>query len=561
MVQAPPSRMLKRRLPGTGRLWSVIVAGAMLAAPALAADAPKIKTMILLTAPESEASSENAIDLSRIVAPAPDVLRAELTPLLGNPMTPETLQRIREVILEHYKLAGHPFLDVGFPQQDVTEGRLKVVVTEFRVGTLRTEGNNWFSDRVIESAAALHPGDTIDKPELDHRVSEFNANPFIKVTPEFEAGKTPGTTDVTLKAEDRFPVDVSVGYNNTGNPTTGWDRWNLGVNWGDALHLGQSLTYQLSTSSSFWHGLEHDFLRSEEPTVIGHTLSYSVPLRWGHTLQLSAAYQRQVPQLGPSLGSIGITDTLGAVYLIPLSETQQIGIGLDYKRSNNQLSFGGVLVQGGYTEVIEPSLHFNTSLVTSFGQTVIEDVLFLSPGGLTAANRNGAFQPAADGGHSGTPGASARYAYDKLTVTQIVPLPRDFGLVLRATGQESTTTLLGSEQLSIAGADAVRGYQEFGLAGSRGILLSMELRGPVFHPGLPLDSLQPHVFLERGDVWNPTASQSAPAYLHSESAGIGGMYTVGRNFSLRMDEGWQLIRSDRQAANGAFLHIGATATW
>ncbi len=524
------------------------------------AESPKIKSLVLLPAPAPNVSAEPGVDTSHVSAPEPEALRKRLLPLINDPVSPETLQRIRQAILDHYKDAGHPFVDVGFPPQDVTDGTLAVVVTEYRVGTVRTEGNAWFSDRVILNGVALKPGDLVNKPDIDMRVSQLNQNGFLKVTPEFQPGQAPGTSDVTLKTEDRLPVDFSVGYANTGNPTTGWDRWNLGATWGDALHLGQTLTYQLSTSSDFWHGVEHDLLRSETPSFAGHTVSYSAPLPWGDSLQLSAAYQRQVPQLGPSLGSIGITDLVGVVYQIPLSDVQQLGLAADYKRSNNQLSFGGVTVQTGFTEIDEFSIHYNLSHVSGYGQTLIDNALYLSPGGLTSANRDGAFQPSGSA-HSGTPGASARYAYDKLALTQLIPLPRDVGLVLRATAQESTDTLLPSEQMSIAGIDAVRGYQEFGLAGSRGLLLSAELRGPIYHVGLPDDSLQPHVFFDQGQAWNPTASQSAPGYLHSASIGVGGRLQIGRYFSLRLEEGWELIRSDRQAANGAFLHISATATW
>ncbi len=531
-----------------------------LAAPAVAADGPHVKSIILLSMPEPNTLAGLGVDLSHIAAPDPEALRNRLTPLLQAPVSPPTLQRIRQAILDHYKEAGHPFLDVGFPPQDVTDGTLSVIVTEYRVGSVKTEGNAWFSDQLLLDAAGLKPGAMIDKPDLDRRVTELNANPFLKMTPEFQSGHDPGTTDVTLKAEDRLPVDFSLGYGNTGNPTTGWDRWNLGATWGDALHLGQTLTYQLSTSSSFWQGIRKDLLRSEEASFVGHTIAWSAPLRWGHTLQLSAGYQRQVPQIGPDLASVGITDLLGVLYQIPLSETQQLAFGMDYKRSNNQLSFGGATVQSGFTEVEEASVHYNLSLNSAYGQTLIANDLYLSPGGLSSFNRDSAFQPSGTA-QSGTPGARARYAYNKLTVTQIVPLPREFGLVLRATGQEATGTLLGSEQLSIAGSDAVRGYQEFGLAGSRGLLFSAELRGPVFHIGLPNDSLQPHIFVDQGQAWNPTASQSAPAYSHTASVGVGGRYQVDRYFSLRMEEGWQLIRSERQAANGAFLHIAATATW
>jgi hemolysin activation/secretion protein len=534
--------------------------GALLVTPGLAAETPKIRSLILLPAPAAVKPEGTGVDVSHVPAPEPEALRKRLAPLLDGPISPETLQRIREAIIDHYKQAGHPFIDVGFPPQDVTEGTLAVVVTEFRVGTVKAQGNTWFSDRVILNGAALKPGAVIDKPDLDRRVAQLNENQFLKVTPEFEPGHDPGTTDVTLKTQDRFPVDFFTTYGNTGNPTTGWDRWNLGATWGDALHLGQTLTYQISTSSDVWHGLEHDRLQSEDPSFVGHTIAWSAPLRWGDTLQLSLAYQRQVPQIGPSLGSVGITDLVGVVYQIPLTELQQLGLAADYKRSNNQLSFGGLTVQTGFTEVDEFSIHYNLSHVSAYGQTLVDNALYLSPGGLTSANRDGAFQPAG-AGHSGTPGARARYAYNKLTLTEIVPLPLDTGLVLRASGQESTDTLLPSEQMSIAGIDAVRGYQEFGLAGSRGLLLSAELRGPVYHVGLPDDSLQPHIFFDQGQVWNPTASQSAPAYLHSASTGVGGRFQVGRYFSLRMEEGWQLIRSDRQAANGAFLHISATATW
>lgn len=552
--------MLLLRLVRAAPCCTPLLVAVALATPATAAQSRTIVALILLPAVESGTPAGDGVDLSRVPAPGPDALRKLLVPFLGQPITAATLKGIRLAILNHYRQSGQPFLDVGFPPQDVTDGRLIAVVTPYRAGAVSAQGNAWFSDRFVVNAAGIKPGDTIDKPALDRRIAALNANQFLKVTPAFQNGANPGTTDVTLKAQDRFPIDFSVGYANTGNPTTGWDRWTLGTTWGDALHLGQTLSYQLSTSSAVWHGIEHDLLRSEDPSFVGHTVAWSVPLPWGDTLEMSGGYQRQVPQIGPSLGSIGITDILGAVYLVPLTETQQVGFGADYKRTNNQLSFGGQTVKSGFSEIEEASLHYNLSLLFPHSQTLVDNALYLSPGGLSSLNRDSAFEPSGSV-HSGTQGARARYAYDKLTVTEIIPLPRDFGLVLRASGQEASGTLLPSEQLSIAGIDAVRGYQEFGLTGSRGLLLSAEVRGPVFRPGLPDDSFQPHVFIDEGEAWNPTASQSAPAYSRAASAGVGGRYLVGRYFSLRMEQGWQLIRTDRQAANGAFLHISATATW
>jgi hemolysin activation/secretion protein len=522
--------------------------------------APELKTLILLPVAEPAVAAGPGVDLSHVDAPDAHGLREKLLPLLHEPIGQATLDRIRQAILDHYTAAGHPFVDAGFPRQDVTEGALNVVVTEYRIGSVKVQGNKWFADRLILNGADLKPGATIDKTAMDERIATLNANPFLKVTPEFQTGAAAGTTDVTLATEDRFPVDVSAGFANNGNPTTGWERWNLGVSWGDALHLGHTLTYQLSTSSDFWHGLAHNNFHPEEAAFVGHTVSWSAPLPWGDTLQVSAAHQRQIPQLGPSLRSVGITDTLGLQYQMPIGQIQQLGFGVDYKRSNNALSFGGEAVQSGFTDVDEVSIHYNVRLEIPYAQLLIDNAVYVSPGGMTSGSRDGAYQPSGTD-HSGTVGAKARFAYDKLTVTGIVPLPRELGLTLKASGQRASGTLLPSEQFSIAGVDTVRGYQEFGLAGTNGVLLSAELVGPAFHVGLPDDNLQPHIFFDHGQAWNPDPTDSTPAYVHSASAGIGGLYQVGRYFTLRMEQGWQLIRSTRQSANGAFMHLSATATW
>jgi hemolysin activation/secretion protein len=540
--------------------------------------APALRALVLGDDPRDVAApATEAVDLSHLHVGDAAGLRAALTNLLSSPITPPTLGEIRRVVIEHFRGEGHPFLDVGFPPQDVTEGTLRVVVTEYRVGALKTEGNAWFADGFITRQSGLTLGQAIDKDALDRRIAGLNANPFLTVTPEFQPAAQAGTTGVTLRAADRFPVDVSAGYSNTGSPTTGWDRWNLGVAWGDAFHLGQTLTYQFSSSSDFWGHLFQHGPEGENPNFLGHAVSWQAPLPWGDSLTVSFGYQRQVPDLGPSLGSIGITTTAGVQYVVPLAgpppgfpaegASQQISFGYDYKHTNNDLSFGGETVQQGFTDVSEFSVHYTASGRTTWGQTLIDDTLELSPGGMTPRNTTAAFQPSGTA-QSGTPGANARYVYDRLSVTQLVPLPRDFGLVLRASGQLASTTLLPIEQFSIAGMDAVRGYQEFGVSGSNGLLTSIELRGPAYSLkqwlhviGGPDDRAQADIFFDQGEAWNPTASSVAPGYSHTASLGLGWRYQYGRYFSLRAEEGFELVRNERQGAHGAFLHLAVTAVW
>ena len=526
---------------------------------------------------EEAASAMDGVQVPGLFPVDRAALQTGLSALLGRPIGRELLNEIRQVVTESFVNAGRPFIDVGFPQQDITEGRLRVVVQEYRVGQVAVSGNNWFTDRQVTEAAGLTPGETIDKNGLDSRLAAFGASPFVKVTPDFQPGKAPGTTDVTLRVDDRLPVQVSATYHDTGAASTGWDRFDLGVRWGNVAHSGGTLGYTLSSSSDFYNGRPGSDLLYEgvPPRFMSQTVTAELPLDGGARVSLSGGYTRQSPTLGRALGSIGTTTTFSADYTRPADfwpatwiggTDQEVGIGVSVKRSNNNLSFGGQLVQRGFTVVAEISLHASTNFTNSLGRLHVMNTLTASPGGLTRENSDTAFQPLGSS-QSGTPGAHARYVYDQLVLTQMTPLPRDYGLLLRATLQASSSTLLGSEQMSIAGMDAVRGYQEFGVAGSQGVLLSAELRGPSFSPSTFIgladraDQAQLHVFLDAGRAWNPTGSQTAPAAQSTASFGAGGTLALADNFNMRLEQGWQILRSNRPGANGAFLHAEVSATW
>lgn len=515
------------------------------------------------------------IDLSRLAVPEAPGLVARLAALLGAPIDGALVARLRDAVTAHYESAGHPFVDVGLPEQDVTEGVVQLVITEFRLGTLRVEGNAWFDAALIRARSGLLPGEVIDKAELDRRIARLGASPFLSVTPEFSPGQAVGTTDAVLRVADRLPLEFSVASNKTGSPETGWERVVLGVTWGNFLGLGQTLGWQFTTSADFWHDRGAHEGRERPPGFVGQVLTWEAPLPWGATLGASAGLMRQTPQLGPDLGSRGRTIVAGLTYAMPLGplglaphpgSSQQLTLAYDFKRTNNYLSFGGSTVQSGYTDVSQFTARYALQLPDPLGLTDLLGSLVLSPGDMTTYNTDADYQPG-DGGHAGTPGASARYAYARLALTRTTPLPAGFELLLRGTGQLASGNLLPSEQLSLAGIDAVRGYQEFGVIAATGALLTAELRLPRLSPAslLPAagvqDGLRPHLFLDLGQGWNPTPSSATPAYARTAGIGVGLRYDIGRALSLRLEQGWQLLRAPRQAAGSPFLLFALSATW
>src|SRR5215469_7564236 len=215
----------------------------------------QLKGLVLVDAPARIATNgvtTPGITIENLPLADTAELRVELAMFLGKPLTFGGMRQITQIIAAWYAAHDHPFVDIVFPAQDIDSGVVQAVVTEFHLGRLRVEGNWWFSTPLLESYVRTKPGDPIDIAKLNEDLALLNQNPFRKVTIVAEKSATEGDTDLILRTEDRLPLRVYGGYDNTGTAALGYDLWNLGINWGNAFGLDQQLSYQFTSSSSFW---------------------------------------------------------------------------------------------------------------------------------------------------------------------------------------------------------------------------------------------------------------------------------------------------------------------
>ncbi len=103
-----------------------------------------------------------------------NAVRAKLAAFLGKPLTFGGLNAISQVIVAWYRDHGRPFVDVTFPEQDVSTGLVQGVVTEFRVGAIKVRGNQWFSSALLRDQVRLAPGDEIDAARLQEDITWLN---------------------------------------------------------------------------------------------------------------------------------------------------------------------------------------------------------------------------------------------------------------------------------------------------------------------------------------------------------------------------------------------------
>jgi len=469
---------------------------------------------------------------------------------LGRPLTENTIRDLEDDIILYCREKGKLLVDLILPEQNIENGVLQLWLLEGRVDkiTVRNDEPRWFKDALILRNIRLRSGSTLDARRLMEDLNWLNNNPFRQVDVTFrQGGKTGprdagklGLTDVEVTVEDRLPVRPYFGYENSGTRFTGEDRLLAGFNWGNVLGLDHQLNYQYAADVDF-------------DLVSAHSASYLAPLPWRHTLLAYGSYvdgKADFSSIGSATTAEGTSWQASARYVVPLPGVGKLrhdaSAGFDFKRSDNDLLFGGTnVLQQSKTDVAQFALGYSGLLPDKWGRTTFAAELCFSPGDLTDDNDDASF------GKMRT-GASASYFYARLNAERVTRLPYEFAWVLRGWGQVATERLLPSEQFALGGYNTVRGYDERVALGDLAWMLSNELRTPSLHLGnllgLPggADQVQFLAFFDYGEVrqseTRPEDGADPDKLLCS--AGLGLRWTVSRHFSLRFDYGFAL--SDRE---------------
>ncbi|HUI05693.1 MAG TPA: ShlB/FhaC/HecB family hemolysin secretion/activation protein [Verrucomicrobiae bacterium] len=482
-----------------------------------------------------------------------------VVPYLDRELTVGTLKKLQRDIILYCRSRNRPLVDVILPEQTVQNDVIQLWFLEGKVGTLTVQpvGHKWFKDKLIIGQVHLHSGDSVDSQRLLSDLNWINRNPFLQVDAEFKQGAQLGQSDVVLLPQERFPLRLYTGYEDSGTKLTGEERVLGGFNWGNAFGLGHQLNYQYMTDTDF------EFVQA-------HSGSYLVPLPWRHSLTVFGSYvdaRANLQSLSSSFNQHGFDYQISFRYDVPLPSLgkyrHDVTLGYDHKVSNNNLLFGGSAVIRTEPAIDQFELGYNGLLSDTGGQTSFGLEGFISPGGLTRNNTDTSFG-------SLRSGARASYEYVRLNLERDTRLARDFSWILKITGQFVSNRLLPSEELGIGGYDTVRGYDERTASGDEGWIISNEFRTPPFsvlrfaplhwttqlksagrpgaRPSYP-DQLQLLSFCDYGTTHTTKAQLGEDRNVELASAGVGLRYVITRYLSVRLDYGWQLLPSEEKSVS------------
>ncbi|MBX7066715.1 MAG: hypothetical protein K1X28_05745 [Parachlamydiales bacterium] len=449
---------------------------------------------------------------------------------LGKPLTEESLRDLKMGVIRYYRDQGYPVVIVEIPEQNLKNGVVQLVVIVSRVDQCQVSGNKWFFNSYYSNKFSLSKNDPLNTKDLLNDIAWLNRNPFQNATAIFSPGETPETTDVTIMPNDRFPVRIYTGADNTGNDSTQNTRIWAGCNWGYAFFLNQVLSYQYTTSidcKSFW----------------AHTFNYTMLFPWKNALVLYGGFSGVRPKFD-DFGGTGNSYQGSLRYQIPFKPLyttfyQELTAGFDFKRTNNNINF---VPQPAIEVIVNQVNLFQLVAQYTFGMQWGKNQLtfmiesYGSPGQWLPDQQNSRYNALSFGSKNA-------YLYGKGSLSYL-QYYRDFSFYWFLRGQGSSANLLPSEELGIGGYDTVRGYEERAINAANGVIFNFEIRSPQFpifyHKPGQKDQTMLLVFFDYGGGNYTQKVPGVKNWLQIYSVGPGLRYHLKDYISLRFDWGFQL---------------------
>ncbi|MCY4745516.1 hypothetical protein NYO99_11085 [Pelomonas sp. UHG3] len=519
------------------RLLGLAALAALAAPPGQAAE-PRLQAITLHASGTPAGDAGTGVTLLGLPELERTLLRERLALALGRPLQPALVEALVTEVNRQLQLAGQAFAVASVPDQDVAAGRLRIEVTRGRLQRLAVDGAA-DAAAIEQQFDALRAAPVLDADALQDTLAWLDrAQPGRRSVARYSPGDAPGAVAMALQVQEPARLGFSAGADNTGSAVTGETRLSAGLALRRLLGHQDQVQLRLSADPDFRHA------RSWQ-------LGYQLGLPWRHLLSVNASGGRIRGRMPEPLALSGGSSGVSLRYEIPLrlsgTWTDSLQLGLDRKRSDNNLLFSETPVTQTLTTIGQWVLGYSAQRPDAWGSTQLQAQLIVSPGGMFAHGDDAAFDAT-------RPGARARYRIWQLQLERSTPLGSSTWLAQLAL-QQANANLLGSEQLSGGGVASVRGFREGAAFGDSGWTWRNELRLPALAaPGGW--ALTPLLLADAAALRVHAPQPGEPARRYLGSAGLGLVVSGPQQLSLQLQ--WaRRIKSglSAQAQGGDRLHL------
>ena len=389
-------------------------------------------------------------------------LQALLTKYKGHPIGFDDLQAAANVITEFYRQAGYLIAHAYLPQQAIKNGIVEIVILEGRLDGSHLDGNHIefigdtrINKNVLQRFLNTHEeGETITDAELSHLSLLINDLPGIESKAVLAPGTKTGTSALSLKVKEAPMLSGYVSADNHGLYSTGYYRFDTGLNINDPFGLGDQLSLRAQST--------------ETGNSVAGWLDYNAPIN-GYGTRLGINFSELHYELGRSfkpLEANGIARTVGASLIHPLylsREARLTGVGhYEHRWLQDKIGFPDYVNPNNQREINVMSFAFSGSLydkiIPAGGLT--QAYLSVSAGEVYFTNQAAALLDAVPVDGQNTHGGYHKFNW-QLNRTQNIWSDvawGDVSLYANFNGQVASKNLDSSEQLSLGGPNAIRAY-------------------------------------------------------------------------------------------------------
>ena len=207
-----------------------------------------------------------------------ETLMSLLVKYTGTNVTLADIKNAASDLQLEYRARGFPTVSVTIPQQQITNGLVKIRVFQGRLADIILSGNHYFSsNNIMRALPSLHTNLIISGPIFQAELDRANANQDRQIYPELEPGPEPNTSDVLLNVKDRLPLHAKIELNNQSSPGTPDLRFNTSAVYDNLWQHEHSFGVQYSFSpEEFKTGNQWDFY--DLPLVANYSAFYRLPL-------------------------------------------------------------------------------------------------------------------------------------------------------------------------------------------------------------------------------------------------------------------------------------------
>lgn len=429
------------------------------------------------------------------------------------------IEQVLAAITRDYIERGYITTRAYLPSQDLSRGRLEILVVEGRVGPVELDDGG--SRSIRPGLVFPAEGTLFNLRDLEQGIEQVNRLSSNNARLDIQPGDAPGVSRVVIRNTPAFPLHAFLSADNHGSESTGRNQLAVGLTADRLLGLNELMIYahrraqpydnarKASSSDSFTFILPLAYWTfSAAASQSGYTTTFTAPSG------LPLRFQGDSDSFSLKLSR--------AVYRDQTSRAT-VGVGLLRKGTRNYLEGELLGVSSRRLTVLDLEAGLSTRLAGGALTLALDYERGLSAfGALRDANGLPDDAPRAQFG-------KLRYQLGYLYPFRAAGMDAEFSS--RIEGQRALDTLYGSEQILIGGIYSVRGFAASSLSGDHGWYSRNELAvRPLLSLGGQALPLRLYVGFDLGAVSNRVAGLSS-GRLAGVVAGVSGAWN-GLSFDI-----------------------------